>query len=132
MSSPPIVIDTCSFRDRDFVAGLAFYHGRKIISSITYAEMQLFFIYKKHRDSSHFDNILHDAGIEVQNYSKGNGLVTANFGGNMGSFSKQFRDYAIASHAHLPPWIVITNNIKDFAFLAERVMEPAEFRRDYM
>lgn len=94
--------------------------------------MQVFFIYKKHRNSSHFDGILHGAGVEVQNYSKSNGLMTAIFVGDMGEFSKQFRDYAIASHAHLPPWIVVTNNTKDFQFLAERVMEPTKFRHNYM
>ena len=132
MSSPPIVIDTCSFRDRDFIRGLPSYHGRKVISSITYAEMQVFLIFQKKKEESYFDGILIDAGVEIQNYSKNHGLITANFGGNMGEFSNMFRDYAIASHAFLPPWIVVTNNKKDFEFLSDRVLSPSEFRNQYM
>lgn len=94
--------------------------------------MQVFLIYQKHRDESYFDHILNEAGVEIQNYSRSHGLITANFGGNMGEFSRMFRDYAIASHAFLPPWIVITNNKKDFEFLNERVLSPTEFRYQYM
>ena len=108
------------------------YHGRKIISSITYAEMQVFLIFEKKKDESFFDGILNEAGVEIQNYSKSHGLITANFGGNMGEFSNMFRDYAIASHAFLPPWLVVTYNKKDFAFLMERVVSPTEFRYQFM
>lgn len=89
-------------------------------------------IYEKHKDDSYFDHILHEAGVEIQNYSKTHGLITANFGGNMGEFSKMFRDYAIASHAFLRPWIVVTNNMKDFEYLADRVLSPIDCRHKFM
>jgi predicted nucleic acid-binding protein len=132
LSSPPIVIDTCSFRDKDFIKRLSSYHGRKIISTITYAEMQFFLLFVKGKDSTYFDKILSMGGIEIEAYSKGQGLTTAKFGMDMGDFSKSFRDYAIASHASIPPWIVVTSNKKDFEFLNGRVMSPSEFRSSYM
>ena len=94
--------------------------------------MQVFLIFEKKKEESYFDGILIEAGVEIQNYSKTHGLITANFGGNMGEFSNMFRDCAIASQAFLPPWIVVTNNKKDFEFLIERVLSPSEFRYQYM
>jgi predicted nucleic acid-binding protein len=44
-------------------------------------------------------------------------------------FKDNFRDYMIASHAYLPPRIVITNNKKDFSFLGKRVKTPTEFKK---
>lgn len=132
MSSPPIVIDTCSFRDSNFIRKLASFHGRKVISTIAYSEMQVYLMLEKKKDSIYFDNMLKDADIEIQNFSKDNGLQTAIFGRDMGGFSKLFRDYAIASHAFLPPWIVVTYNKKDFDFMTERVMSPDEFANKFM
>lgn len=132
MSSPPIVIDTCSFRDSNFVRKLATFHGRKVISTIAYSEMQVYLMYRKKKDSSYFDKILNNANIEIQDFSRENGLQTAIFGKDMGNFSKLFRDYAIASHAYLPPWIVVTNNKRDFEFMGERVMSPNEFMEKFM
>ncbi len=132
MFPPPIVIDTCSFRDKDFIKRLSSYHSRKVISTITYAEMQFYLLNEKGKTSNYFDNILRIGGIEIEDYSKRHGLTTAQFGMDMGDFSKLFRDYAIASHAYISPWIVVTNNKKDFIFLNERVMSPFEFRSTYM
>jgi len=132
MSTPPIVIDTCSFRDGSFVRSLENYHGKKIISAITYSEMQIYLISTKNKESTYFDSLLHGAGIEVGNYSKANGLITAFYGVDMGEFSRLFRDYAIASHAAIAPWIVVTNNVKDFAFLNDRVMTPQNFINVYI
>ncbi|MHB8360946.1 MAG: PIN domain-containing protein [Thermoplasmataceae archaeon] len=131
MSNPPIVIDTCFFRDKAFIEYLSRYHEKKIISAITYSEMQIFLISKKRKESPYFDKMLYGAGIEVENYSKENGLTTALFGAEMGEFSRLFRDYSIASHAHIAPWIVVTYNIEDFAFLYDRVMNPQDFLKKF-
>ncbi|MHB1709630.1 MAG: PIN domain-containing protein [Thermoplasmataceae archaeon] len=132
MSTPPIVIDTCSFRDRNFIKTLGNYHGKKIISAITYSEMQIYLISKKKKEPSYFDRLLRGAGIEVEDYSKENGLQTALYGVDMGDFSRLFRDYSIASHAHIAPWIVVTYNVKDFSFLNDRVLTPQDFINDHI
>ncbi|MEM0138795.1 MAG: hypothetical protein QW100_03610 [Thermoplasmatales archaeon] len=94
--------------------------------------MQIFLIYIKNRDPSHFDNLLREVNIEVEWYRKEHAMHTAEFGYEAGDFSSNFRDYMIASHAYLPPWIVVTNNTKDFAFLRERVRTPQDFENEYM
>lgn len=132
MSSPPIVIDTCSFRDRAFIHRLGNYHGKKVISAITYSEMQVYLISEKKRDQSYFDGVLYGAGIDVESYSKVNGYRTAILGSDLGDFSRMFRDYSIASHAFIAPWVVVTNNKRDFSFLGDRVKDTVEFTRDYL
>jgi predicted nucleic acid-binding protein len=132
LPNPPIVIDTCSFRDKGFINKLGTYHGRKVISAVTYAEMQVYLIYDKNKEESYFDKILYEAGIEIQDYSRKQGLLTAILGGQMGDFHSKFNDYSIASHAYDPPWLVVTYNERHFSYLNDRVKSPMDFIKQYM
>jgi hypothetical protein len=96
MGNMPIILDTCAFRGIGFIKRLKSFHGRKIISVVTYSEMQIHLMYKKGKKLTYFDDLLK--------------LVKTNF-----------RDYLIASHAFLPPWLVITHNLKDFEYLEGRI-----------
>lgn len=131
MGNPPIVVDTCSFDNRDFVRWLASYHGRKIISVVSYAEIQAYFICKKNKDMSYFDKMLSEVNIEIEWFRKEEAMRTAilrcEIGGDIES---NFRDLMIASHAYWPPWIVITYD-KDFSFLGDRVKTPEEFEKEH-
>lgn len=129
MSLEPLVIDTCSFRDAAFIASLRNYHGNKYISSITYAEMQVYLIGMKGKDPDFFDRLLRKSNIQIEWFRRDNALDSAFLGAQFGDFNKRARDYMIASHAYNPPWIVVTYNKKDFDFLTGRVFDPDEFKR---
>ena len=132
MTLEPVVIDSCVFsQSTDFIYWLKGYHATKIISSITYAELQVYFIGKKKKDPTFFDSILKRSRIDVQWFRKGEALNTAYFGSASASFAENFRDFMIGSHASIAPWIVVTNNIRDFFFLGERVMLPNEFKNKH-
>lgn len=130
-SLPPIVIDTCVFRDPGFIEWLKTYHNKKVISSVTYMEMQTFWIGKKNKDFRFFDRLLRLAGIEIQCYNKEQALATAEHRIRSNFNVKDMRDAMIASHASIAPWIVVTFNVKDFSFLGDRVLDPYKFKHLY-
>lgn len=43
-----------------------------------------------------------------------------------GGWNQRARDYLIGAHALPPPRLLVTSNVKDFAFLADRVRTPAQ------
>lgn len=132
MTLEPVVIDSCVFSSStDFIYWLKSYHGTKIISSITYAELQYYFIEKKKKEPIFFDNLLKKSSIEVKWFRKDEALGAALFGVASNSFAKDFRDFMIGSHASIAPWIVVTNNIKDFYFLNGRVKLPEDFKSEH-
>lgn len=132
MTLEPVVIDSCVFSsDTDFIHWLKGYHGKKVISSVTYAELQVYFISKKNKEPAFFDNIMRRSRIEVRWFRKDEALNTAYFGSNSDSFAEDFRDFMIGSHASIAPWVVITNNVKDFYFLEDRVKLPNEFKMEH-
>ncbi|MHB1493066.1 MAG: hypothetical protein ACYCR7_02760 [Thermoplasmataceae archaeon] len=90
----------------------------------------MYFIGHKHKEPSFFDNLLRKSKIEIEWFRAEEGLRTALTGIKLGSFAENFRDLTIGSHASIAPWIVVTNNIKDFDFLGDRVRLPDEFKRD--
>ena len=124
-----MIIDTCVFRDGAFIEAIKEYHGTKCISSITYTEMQVYLMGKKNKPSNYFDNILRKVNIDISTFTKHEALSAAKIGIVMEEFKKNSRDYMIAAHAIMAPWIVITYNKKDFTYLRERVYDPEEFRR---
>ena len=128
MSQPPIVIDSNVFRDLSFINWLRSYHSRKVIPAIAYTEVLVYVTSVRGKTAGSFDALLRTAGIEIEWYRKEQARSAARFGADGGDFSQNARDYMIAAHASLAPWVVITNNIQDFSFLGDRVKTPYEFK----
>ncbi len=132
MTLDPVVIDSCVFtQDRGFIYWLKTYHGRKIISSVTYAELQVYFLGAKKKEPSFFDGILRASRIEVEWFKKDHALITGMYGAESDSFAEDFRDFMIGSHASIAPWIVVTYNVSDFHFLNGRAKSPDDFRKEH-
>ena len=125
----PLIIDTCVFRDSSFIYGLKNYHGRKCISPITYIEMQVYLMGRRKKLQFHFDKILDSSNIEILTLRKEEAIAAAEIGIRNGEFNRNSRDYMIAAHAYIAPWIVITHNKRDFAHLGDRVLDPDEFKK---
>jgi hypothetical protein len=68
--SDPIYIDTMCFTDPGFIRWLNYYHGRKRISSIVYAELCYHFIMNMGRSIDDVDRLLALGGIKVEPVDK--------------------------------------------------------------
>jgi len=122
----PIVLDTCVFRDKSFLKWVGRYHGRKIVPTFVYAETAIHYLNRGKRIED-LDFLLRKLKIEVESHEPKHARYTANLGFDFKDFSENARDYLISGHAYLPPCHLITNNVKDFFFLENRVHEPYDF-----
>ena len=100
-----------------------------MIPAIAYTEVLVYVTGVKGKSAGSFDALLRTAGIEIGWYGKEQARAAARFGTDCGDFSQNARDYMIAAQAILAPWVVITNNTKDFNFLGDRVKTPYDFKR---
>lgn len=128
--STPLVLDTCAFRDRSFWPWLKSYHGRKVLPSIAYTEISVYFVGSRNKTQGEVDHWLKGLGITIDWYRHTEAMRAVEISISMGDFSRNWRDYMIASHAFYAPWIVVTNNVKDFACLGDRVWTPSDVQRD--
>lgn len=141
-TKPPIVLDTCVLGDKDFLRRLSSFHGRKIISSISYMEF-CYFLLSSGKDTDGFRDLLKALGITIEHFGIKNADKAVGVRLEYGRTAlvscpecgKQIKadwcDLMIASHALDPPWIVVTKNVKDFDYLKDRVMSPQEFMERY-
>lgn len=83
----------------------------------------------RHRSSDQVHSFLRALGIEIDWFTSHNAEIAAEMGIMGGNFRKNARDYFIASHANMPPRLLITNNTKDFEILGDRVLEPHEVQK---
>ncbi len=129
MTRTPIILDTCALRDRDFVRWLRDYRGRKVLPTVAYAELLVFFIGTKGRTKEEVRRWLTATGIEIEPMTPFHAEKGAENGIAGGDFHDHAMDYLIGAHAHTPPLVMVTNNKKDFGFLGSRVWTPEELRK---
>ena len=126
MSQPPLILDTCAIRNKDFLHWLREYHGQKILPAIAYFELSIYFIGKKHREPHIVDDMLNSVGIQVGWFRQREAQDAAIIAIGDGNFRERTKDYMIASYAWIAPRIVVTYNVDDFSFLGSRVKTPDE------
>lgn len=116
-------------RDKGFRAWLYHYRGRKILPIIAFVEFAIFFR-SRGKDTHEVRQLMKKMNVEIEPMqgqsadSMVETIIAAGIRPNTAPFYKMWRDHAIAGHAHTAPLIVVTNNVKDFAFLANRVISP--------
>ena len=127
MSNPPVVIDTCSFYNREFMRWIRTYRGDREIPPVVYCELALSAIHKS-GDTSALDGLLYGAGIAVSDMLMEHGRRAAELARGDPKWKERWRDYLIAAHAAYAPYRVVTENIKDFACLGARAIRPSDFK----
>ncbi len=130
MSGPPVVLDTCVFRDKHFLYKLAKYRGDKILPPVALSELTYHFL-SKGKEESEVHRLLRAAGIEQARMGPREATAAARFGSSQGEWSRKWRDYMIGAHAEEAPILLITHNIRDFTFIPRRVLAPPEFCDTY-
>jgi predicted nucleic acid-binding protein len=130
----PLVLDTCVLYDWDFLKWLSFYHEKKIISSIVYMEFSAQMLNRK-KEHYKIKKILNGAGIEITSFDEDAAWTAAGFMNETGEQyycvhckNTNWNDCLIAAHAPLPPYVFVTENVKDFYSLLgeKRVKTPNE------
>lgn len=119
---PPIVLDTNTFDRKDFLKWLTFYRQEKILPAVAYAELYVYLVGMKNRSQEQMDSLLRRLDIKFHRLERSQCVLGGEIGLQCGDFKKHWRDYLIAGHAYNPPYVIITDNIKDFDFLGDRVM----------
>lgn len=99
--------------------------------AVAHAELSVYFTGTKGKSQEEVDFMLRTMGIEVEWFRHLESCRTAEIAVQRGDFSLKSRDYMIAAHAYLPPWVIATYNVKDFDFLANRVKTPTELMRGH-
>jgi hypothetical protein len=132
MRNDPIFIDTCCFSDSSFISWLKEYHGRKMISVITYAELCYHFIFNRHKDIHALRSILHRSMISIENInpeSVRNSMEFVRLNGSNQSWCNHPMDYLISGHISCHPTKLITQNVRHFSFLKSNVMNMYDFQK---
>ena len=126
------MLDANVVLDRTFMKWLEGYHDRKVLPVIAYAELAFAFL-KRYQSTEKLDRALHWADVRVERMERLEGFRTADIAAAIDSpdWRRQFRDYAIASHAYFPPHLLVTKDRKNFAFLEARVRDPYELMEEY-
>lgn len=127
MAHPPIVLDTNVFRDSGFIWWLKKYRGDRIVPVIVYCELAVHFI-EKTGDTAKLDGLLYGAGIAVNEMEREHARRAAEFAQGSPDWHQHWRDYMIAGYAAFEPWLVITENVRDFSCLLGRAIRPADFK----
>jgi predicted nucleic acid-binding protein len=122
----PLALDTCAISNWDFMNWLRPYHKEKVISPIVYAEFSAHMLKKKkgHRD---VQKLLYTAGIEVTPFGVQHAERAADIIYETGDAYKcdkcnktNWNDCLITAHVPLPPYLFITENVKDFYSLLDK------------
>ena len=134
MNKVPLVLDTCALSDWDFLRWLRSYHEKKVISPIVYMEFSLHML-KKGKEHHEIRKLLTGAGIEITSFDLENAQVAANYMLDAGDRFRcgccgniNWNDCLIAAHAPLPPYVFVTENVKDYHSLLDekRIRAPKE------
>lgn len=75
--------------------------------------------------------MLNSLGITIEWFRHAEAKRAVEISLSNGNFSRNWRDYMIASHAYIAPWTAVTKNVKDFEWLGNRVKTPDEVRRAF-
>ena len=128
-SNPPVIIDTNVFDNKDIIRWLWEYRGDKIIPSVVYMELAVIHLART-GNLGKLDAMLRSAGIEIRNFDLHHAQNCAGFIKDDRLVKEKWKDAMIASYAATPPFILITNNVRDFvSLLGNRAMPPYEFKK---
>jgi predicted nucleic acid-binding protein len=129
MSNPPVVIDTNVFPFKDMVHWLGSYRGDKIIPSVVYMELAVWY-YAKDGNLAKLEAMLRSAAIEIRDFDAHHAQSSAYFIKEHRIPKDKWKDAMIASFAANPPFILLTNNIRDFSpMLGKRAIPPYDFKK---
>lgn len=108
------------------------YHERVVLPAVAYAELAYVFV-RKYESTSNLDRLLLYADVRVERMDRVEAFRTADIAAKIPNceYRKQFRDYAIASHAYFPPHLLVTRDKRNFAYLEPRVRDPYELMDEY-
>jgi predicted nucleic acid-binding protein len=134
MNKVPLALDTCALSNWDFLKWLESYHEKKVISPIVYMEFSVYML-KKKKEHHKIRKLLMGAGIEIKSFDLEDARAAADHMFDAGDRYKcsycgntNWNDCLIAAHAPLPPYIFVTENVKDYYSLLDekRVKTPNE------
>jgi len=129
MSNPPLVLDTNVFDYKDMVHWLGSYRGDKIIPSVVYMELAVWY-YAKEGNLRKLDAMLRSAAIETRDFDVQHAQSCAYFIKEHRIPKDRWKDAMIAAYAANPPFILLTNDIRDFStMLGKRAMSPYDFKK---
>lgn len=131
----PIFLDTNCFSDKSFINRLSGYFGRKMISSITYAELQYHFVINRRKKESALRASLNRNGIKIEPLRSNEIDQSIKFIASCNEhhpWNDHHMDYLISGHIFCQPTKLITQNVRDFYFLEENVIDMYDFQRDYL
>lgn len=126
----PLVLDTNSFRNTDFLFWLRSYNGQKILPVIADVELGVFFE-SQGEPLDKVQSLLNRTGVTIEWFRPEDGRVAIQTAGMTKDFSENARDHLIGAHAASPPRHLVTENIDDFTFLGDRVLTPRDAMKAY-
>ena len=129
----PLVLDTNALNNKDLMYWLRSYRGQIILPIIAYCEFCYYQTVLRGKTIKDIDRLLKSANIGIKNMTKKDAICVIDICQDIlePEFKKNWRDYMIGAFAHLPPHRLITENIDDFEFLGNRVIDPMTLLEDY-
>ena len=92
---------------------------------VAFVEFSVFLLHRN-KTQAEIEGLLRRFRVEIEWFKTDYGRHAASTGFQNKDFRKNWRDHMIAAHAHTAPLVLITHNTNDFAFLGNRVMNPAD------
>jgi len=129
----PLVLDTNALNSKDLMYWLRSYRGKVILPIIAYCEFCYYQIVLKRKTINQIDALLRTSNIEIRNMSKSDVSCVIDICQDIKEpeFKKNWRDYMIGAFAHLPPHRLNTENVDDFEFLGNHVIDPVSLLEKY-
>ncbi len=129
----PLVLDTNALNNKDLMYWLRSYRGQIILPIIAYCEFCFYQSVLRGKSIYEIDRLLNSANIGIRNMTKKDATCVIDICQDIDEpeFKKNWRDYMIGAFAHLPPHRLITENVDDFEFLGNRVIDPVTLLENY-
>lgn len=134
-NNDPIYLDTNCFSDKAFIDRLSHYYGRKMISAITYAESQYHFVINKGKSEGQLMSFLNKNGIRIEPLRPNEINQSFKFVETCNMhhpWNEHTMDYLISGHILCHPTKLVTQNVDDFYYLKDNVIEMYEFQSKFL
>lgn len=145
MCPSPVALDTNVVLDGSIMHWLQSHHAVKVLPPVAYAELAFGYI-TRFGSTKRLDAMLYKSHIHVEQFEMAQARTAGDFVRQLMSSSdlrpgtdefkrawnKAWRDSAIAAHAALPPWRLLTFERDGFPFLRSRAKNPYDFRRQIL
>lgn len=124
-----VLLDTNVLLDAKFLHWLKRQEMEKLMSSISVMEFA-YHLFKKGKGEGSLRAFIDLYTIHISNYGEKEAIIAAKNAVGRWDFRQRARDYAIGATALSNDAILITRNVKDFAWLPKnKVVSPEAFRR---